>query len=192
MRYTGVLIAGLLMMFGLNASHAFLLPEADGPSVQEKEKAEEQKKDDEKEEVSKDEDAEHSNEKKDDSEEDAKPDATAAAVEAVKAVSKEYDAKYEAFLEVTKKKSFSKDYRKAAQKGRDAARAFLTKAGMPDAEEYSKRMEEVAAVSMAFIASNGRGPKSTAAMDYLFEHHAGDEMIEPLISRAGLGVYKYI
>ncbi|MFK7819290.1 MAG: peroxiredoxin family protein [Planctomycetaceae bacterium] len=188
MRYTGVLVAGLLLVFGLNASHAFLLPESGAKSVQEKEKAEDQKKGDDEEKES-DEKESDSSDKEEAKAEEAKADKAQAAVDAVKAIAEEFDTNYKKFLEFTKTKDFRKEYAKASEEGREAARAYLTKVGMPDAEKYSKKMEEVAAVSMAFIAMNSRDrAKSSAAMDYLFENHADSEIIESVIDRAGMGV----
>lgn len=181
MRKTALISAGLLLIFSLRAASAFGPPATLSPVAQEEKKAEKQKK--KKEPAKKADDKEET-----EPEEEVEKPRETPALDAIKAVTADYEAKGQAFMKKVRSPSFMKDYRKAAREGRSAATAFLKKAGQPDPTEYTAEMQEVAAHSLAWLASNSRGREGRNALKYLFENHVSSPAMEMVVDRAGLGV----
>ena len=180
MRKTALISAGLLLVFSLRAASAFGPPATYSPVAQEEKKAEKQKK----EKPSK---KTEDKEEKESEEEEEKPRATPA-LDAVKSLTTKFEEQGQAFMKKTREPGFMKDYRKAAREGRDAAQAFLKEAGRPDPAEYAAEMKEVAAYSLAWLATNSRGAEGRNALKYLFENHVSSPAMELVVDMAGFGV----
>ncbi len=190
MRHSGILIAGLLLLFGLDATNAFEPDPVAFAPVQDK-KAEDQEKG-EKEEAKQDTKEEEEESSKDDKEvsekEAAKEVVKTPALDAVKSLADSYDARTKEFIKATRDKSFMKGYREAAKEGRDAVNKYLKSKGQPDREQYLAEMEQIVAQSMAWVAANGPAGKRESALDFLFENHADSEAMELVVGISGFGV----
>lgn len=177
MRYAGVLLAGLLLMFGLNAS-AFEAPASGMNPVQEAKKKD-QKKD----------------QKKEESEDSSSTEeASTPVLDPVRKAALEYSERIQKFLKVTTSPAFSKNLQKANKKGRKALEAFLKESGRPDPKESRKlveEMEQVAAYSMAFLSMAGSRSERTAAVKYVLKHHIDSDAMELIVDRPGINEADY-
>lgn len=196
MRLTGTLIAGLLLLFGLDTTNAFEPdPLAFACAAQEEKEAKEQDKGEQKEtqdgKSEKKDSAEASSDKKaeEKKEEEEKEEVVETpALDAVRALAEEYTASMNAFMKKTRSREFMKGFREAQKDGREAATEYLASMGQPDRARYAAEMGEVVAYSLAWTAANGDTKARRAAMDYLFANHADSEAIALIADRAGFGV----
>jgi hypothetical protein len=188
MRHSGILIAGLLLLFGLDATNAFEPDPVAFAPVQEDKKAEDQEKG-EKEEAKKDAKEEDDSKDEDAPEKEAvKEVVKTPALDAVRSLTDSYDSKTQEFMKATRDKNFMKGYREAAKEGRDAVTKYLKSKGQPDREQYLAEMEQIAAQSMAWIAANGPAEKRQSALDFMFENYADSEAMELVVGVSGFGV----
>ena len=194
MRHSGILIAGLLLLFGLNATNAFepdpvafapVQKDTKAEGQEKAEKAEPKKDAKEPEDSAKDKDVP---EKETPSQEADKEVVKTPALDAVRSLTDSFKTQTQEFMKATRDKDFIKNYRKAAKEGRDAVTEYLKSKGQPDRERYLAEMEQIAAQSIAWVAANGPARKRQSALEFMFENYADSEAMELVVGISDIGV----
>lgn len=103
------------------------------------------------------------------------------AADAVKARVKSHASQMQAFMKKVRDPEWMAGYRAAMKDGQEAAMQYLADSGQPKTGDYVAEMDEVAAWSLAFLASQRRGRRGEAMLDLLLSEYSNSQAMELVV-----------